>query len=480
MSKTGMLLVAILLLSTAIVSAESPDVAWTKNLGGDDCQILVSSSLSGDAGHFFVGGTRCGLANSTQANPTLWLASCDELGDTCWTRDLDIGGRSCYAAGLCANGDDGVVLVGNLYASPGTAPDLMVASYDSEGELLWTLEESNDGTPFYARGIARSSSDRYFVVGEVSDCYGLQVVSIGDDRSVARFPVYSRTGTVLQPTGVDGTSDGGFLVCGTSSTGAWSPFLFRGHANGSSDWYYEYDADAYPFAQAYRARETADGGFVVAGGIDNDDGVYLLRTSSEGTKIWSRAYGGGRGASAYDIVECRDGTLVAAGIGFLAVRLTADGELLWMDSYESYAAPAVSVIPAQDGGTLLIGTVWRAAGLDDARIVALNPDRVPTGVEEYLHLLPGTMRLAQNYPNPFNPETDIEFQLANGSVVKLEVLNLLGRRVRTLLAEYQSAGSHHAVWDGRDDEGRPVSSGVYFYRLSSDAGTDTKKMVLLK
>jgi len=89
--------------------------------------------------------------------------------------------------------------------------------------------------------------------------------------------------------------------------------------------------------------------------------------------------------------------------------------------------------------------------------------------------LPLTFALGQNYPNPFNPHTTISFSLPKGTDVKLEVFNLAGQKVATLLDEYLAAGTHQYRWDGSD-----VCSGVYFYRIKTNTHTASKKMVLLK
>jgi FlgD Ig-like domain len=88
--------------------------------------------------------------------------------------------------------------------------------------------------------------------------------------------------------------------------------------------------------------------------------------------------------------------------------------------------------------------------------------------------------LEQNVPNPFNPETTIRFSLPAGERVALAVYSTNGALVRTLVDGVQPAGSHDVTWDGRDASGRPVSSGVYFYRLSAGKFNETRKMVLLK
>jgi len=88
--------------------------------------------------------------------------------------------------------------------------------------------------------------------------------------------------------------------------------------------------------------------------------------------------------------------------------------------------------------------------------------------------------LAQNVPNPFNPTTTIRFTVAEKGNVSLSIFDASGRLVRSLVDGVSEAGSQEITWDGRDNSNRPVSSGVYFYRLSAGKFNESKKMVLLK
>jgi len=94
--------------------------------------------------------------------------------------------------------------------------------------------------------------------------------------------------------------------------------------------------------------------------------------------------------------------------------------------------------------------------------------------------LPKAFDLAQNYPNPFNPSTVISFSLPVNSNVKLEVFNLKGQLTASLMNGNMTAGTHTVTWDGRDNSGDDVASGVYFYRLLTDDETLSKKMLLVK
>jgi flagellar hook assembly protein FlgD len=89
-------------------------------------------------------------------------------------------------------------------------------------------------------------------------------------------------------------------------------------------------------------------------------------------------------------------------------------------------------------------------------------------------------RLLGNYPNPFNPSTTISFTTAKAAPVQITIYNLKGQAVRTWNLETEAGGNHSVQWDGLDDNGLSLSSGVYFYRMFSGAYSSTRKMVLMK
>ncbi len=93
--------------------------------------------------------------------------------------------------------------------------------------------------------------------------------------------------------------------------------------------------------------------------------------------------------------------------------------------------------------------------------------------------LPRSNALGQNYPNPFNPSTLIPFETSAGGRVRLEVFNVLGQRVVTLVDEARPAGPHKAQWDGTDAAGRAVAAGVYIYRLSAGWWQEARKLLLV-
>lgn len=110
-------------------------------------------------------------------------------------------------------------------------------------------------------------------------------------------------------------------------------------------------------------------------------------------------------------------------------------------------------------------------------IVVAPESAKPAAVEENT---PAVFALSQNVPNPFNPSTSITFAVPSAGMVTLSIHNVLGQEVRTLVNGRMVSGSHSVVWNGLDDSGRRVTSGVYFYRLQAGPLSATKKLMLLK
>ena len=123
------------------------------------------------------------------------------------------------------------------------------------------------------------------------------------------------------------------------------------------------------------------------------------------------------------------------------------------------------------------GSCW----FDDFEV--READILQTAVEEWYIpevTIPENFELLQNFPNPFNPSTQIGYVLEKDGIVELEVFNVMGRRIRTLVNEHRQAGMYKVIWDGRDESGNRVESGVYIYQLRTTNNVVTKRMVLIK
>jgi hypothetical protein len=162
-------------------------------------------------------------------------------------------------------------------------------------------------------------------------------------------------------------------------------------------------------------------------------------------------------------------------VGFNVLRSPA--------SRENYAKLNAKLIPANREGSYTFSDAKAEAGgryyykleaLDTRGNITLHgPIMVDVAA-------PKTFELSQNYPNPFNPSTSINYQLPQPAPVRLVIYNVLGQEVRQLVNSQQPAGYHTAIWDGRDNAGRLVPSGIYHYRIQAGSFKMTKKMLMAK
>lgn len=141
-----------------------------------------------------------------------------------------------------------------------------------------------------------------------------------------------------------------------------------------------------------------------------------------------------------------------------------------------------------DAKAVVFGFGWEGIGNELRRLDVLDRvffyfDSVTVGIEDQLSDLStiNKFELAQNYPNPFNPSTTIRFSIPQASRVDLAIFNTLGQKVRSLVQGNLTAGTHKVNWDGRDNAGNLVTSGVYFYKITAgNEFSDVRKLVLLK
>jgi ligand-binding sensor domain-containing protein len=146
------------------------------------------------------------------------------------------------------------------------------------------------------------------------------------------------------------------------------------------------------------------------------------------------------------------------------------------DSWEFYELPfqgGVNDIAVDERNVKWFATTWGISSFDD------GPSDGPTVVNEP-SALPAAVRVLGNSPNPFNSSTVIRFALPRAVRAELAVFDVTGRKVRTLVSGQLPAGTSEARWDGRDDSGRAVSSGIYLSRLAVGGKAETRKMMLIR
>lgn len=241
----------------------------------------------------------------------------------------------------------------------------------------------------------------------------------------------------------------------------------------------------------YTSWEGGDGGFgnefvMPEAFVLSSITAYLF---SDGTEFYWYVHGTDEDGNVdEDMIYFAD-TTTAADTGWFYIEVP-DGI-----SFEANEKFVVSVLSGGEGNYFGMDTMWplsnrgweyvgsytpsRARSDDDICIYVSGVCDAPTGIDDNVRI-PHSFSLKQNYPNPFNATTEIIFNTEEASNVSLDVYNIAGQKIKTLVDGQFNAGSHSVVWDGANNAGSVVSSGVYFYKLSVNDQSDTKKMVLIK
>ncbi|MBU1937293.1 T9SS type A sorting domain-containing protein, partial [bacterium] len=280
------------------------------------------------------------------------------------------------------------------------------------------------------------------------------------------------------------TPDGGYILAGY--TGVINPqypidfWLVKTDSFGDTLWTRTFGSSSDDYG--YSVQLTSDGGYIIAGSYAGNFGV--IKTDSNGDSLWGQVFGGAGLDACYYVAQMSDDGYILGGYteSFGAgdkdawlLRTDANGDSLWSRTFGGMEyEDCHSILQTSDGGYIFAGrTRSFGAGICDFWLVKTGPE--PAAAEPSVTLLPSEYMLFQNYPNPFNPSTRITYDLTNVSYVSLQVFDVVGREVQTLVDEVQVVGSHSITFNGKG-----LSSGIYFYRLRTGDVTTIKKMVLLK
>ncbi|HUI11529.1 MAG TPA: carboxypeptidase regulatory-like domain-containing protein [Bacteroidota bacterium] len=298
----------------------------------------------------------------------------------------------------------------------------------------------------------------YSISGIVDDSAGVRVPSriiVFPLRSMKALPLRFVFTDSLGAYTVDHVEAGKYIVLAVPF-GDYAPAFYKAGAFGVMSW------------------KAADTVTVAANVTGIDIGVVQIHGSGVAT-LAGTVTSGGQPLEGVNVIA-QDASGATLGYGMT----DATGAYL----IEALPAGSVTVIAdlfGYDGEQQTIGVA--PSQFSASQNFMLN---VTTSVAPVSGAAPSSYALSQNYPNPFNPSTKISFTLPQAGVVTLRVFNLLGQQVATLVNGQLGAGLHEMTWDGRDDEGRGLASGVYFYRIhvsgpDGRAAYDAiRKMLLLK
>jgi outer membrane protein assembly factor BamB len=448
------------------------------------------SVVAGSDGNLYIAGRTEGIG--TLADFT--VVSLTDSGAERWIyRYSAPGDSSDEAAYSITMGLDGNIYTAGWIYGSGTYSDLAVVSLTESGTERWVYQYDGPGNESdHAYSVIMGSDGNLYAAGDSKgsgtslDITILSLTDTGIERWVYRYN--GPADGFDQSYSVAMGPDSNLYAAGTS--GGTSDLTVVSLANtGSERWVYRYDGPANGGDLAYSIAADSDGSIYAAGwswggGTGFDFTVASLTDS--GSERWVYRYDGPANENDYaeSIIIGSDGNVYAAGQSrgsgtsqdLTVVSLTPLGGERWVYRYDSPRNSddcANFITVGSDGNMYAAGSSYGIGTYADLIAVSLSPD---VGVEEGpIKPCLSDFGLAQNSPNPFHHSTRISYSLPQVSEVTLNIHDISGRLVKTLVSETQQPGMHQVRWNRNTNP-----SGVYFYRLRASEFMDTGKMVVVE
>lgn len=464
---------------------------WAWAIGGPEADIATSLIRTSDGGFALTG---CTYSSGT-ADPDIFLVKADSGGILEWSRLYPCDGWQC-AYGLAETSDSGFIISG--YTSSQGSRDIRLIRTDRTGDTIWT-KTIGDSLTEVGRSVILSQ-DGGFVIGGYSDSRGsgeddfymVRTDSLGDTLWTSVFGgTRSDMGRSILP------MEDGFALAGATgspelSTNNQDYYLLRTDRNGQKIWGKGYGTTStLPFDWANHITRASDGGFLLVGESSYNIplNICAVRTDSSGNMKWRKFFG-------YASYDYGNGACAADSGGFMICGSSKSGTPLQNDLYiirlDSLGSQKWSMLAGGAGndwgsaicratdGNYVAGGYTNSYGTGSydillAKIGKAGPSGVQTG---YPLPAPGKTML-KAFPNPFGTKASIEFQTPGSSRVDIGIYNVTGQKVCQLYDGPASGDRHNLQWNGLDQSGQHVSSGIYLCRLATEKSSLWLKLVKL-
>ncbi len=457
----------------------------------------------------------------------------DPAGNIVWERHYTMENYSLRATWVATDRDGNVIVTGypQTFSSNPVQVGLLTLKYDGDGAFLW--DDLYSVTWGFAVRAITDAAGNIFVTGRGwFGTYDFVTIKYAPDGTRVWQDVFDQAGGFHTPTAMDLDADGNLLVTGAGLSGGMITALYN--ASGARQWVIER-----PGTAGGSVKGTNDGHFYLTGSwytqtTSND--FRLLKYDAAGTLTWERFYDFGATEIGTKLALDTQGSVYVTGyqggggyVNWLTMRVDPDGNLLWsrvQDSHPAYdefpnflvTGPENEVyitgsggptpVPGQsyiqmltlrydaDGSTAWVGRhyAWASRGVGVAlasdnsvyavglgnSITTIKYAQSPVDVPAPANDGVGRVALLAPEPNPFKSDVTLRYTLAKTERVRLEVFDVSGRRVASLVDGVQGASEHRLLWNGRDLHGSTTPPGVYMMRLSAGANEESRKVVRMR
>ncbi len=387
---------------------------------------------------------------------------------------------------------------GNVYVTGysygiDTYTDYATIKYNTSGVQQWVQRYVGPSDYDFARAITVDISSNVYVTGSSYgagyDYATIKYNTAGVQQWVAR---YNGPGVADEPYAIVVDASGNVYVTGYSygNTSGSDYTTIKYDSSGVQQWVARYDGPGNnsDYAKSIAVDDSGNvyvTGFSYSGTTSSTADYATIKYNSSGVQQWVARYNGpGNNYDyAYSIALDIYGNIYVTGESYggtntqddyATVKYNPSGVQQWVMRYngpESFNDYGRKVKVDVSGNVYVTGSSY---GYGSSSFATIKYSQ-PVGIKKISNSILEQLVLYPNYPNPFNPITKIKFDLPKSSAVKLEIYDLLGREIETLLNEQLNIGTYEVEWNATN-----YPSGVYFYRLEEEKFTDVKKMVLIR
>ena len=467
-------------------------IQWLQTYNGPGDSADFGNSIAVDGlGNVYVTGSSFGSGS----NSDYVTIKYNSAGVQQWVQRYNgTGNSSDNAYAIFIDGSLNVYVTGTSLES-GNNYDGATIKYNSAGVQQWVQRYSGPGNSTDSpSSITADSSGNVFIagysigIGTSLDCLTIKYNSAGVQQWEQRHNGPGNSADNINSLAVDDSGNvyiAGFR--GGSGTGN-DCITIKYNTSGVQQWLQTYNGPGNSNDNARSLALDASGNVYITGysaGVSSGADYTTIKYNSSGVQQWLQTYNGPGNSDedAYSLVLDALGNVYITGyspgsgtdVDYATIKYNSQGTQQWLQRYNG---PGNSIDDARNVAIDTSGNVYvsgTSIGIASARDYATIKYSQTIGIQTISSEIPSGFSLEQNYPNPFNPVTNIKFSIPKSGVVTLKIFDVSGREVSQLINENLSAGSYNY-----DFNASHLSSGVYFYRISSEGFTDVKKMILVK
>jgi hypothetical protein len=486
------------------------DTAWVRRYNGpgngdDDAYDIAVD----DSGYVYVTGYSYGGSETYNDYATIKYYP---HGDTAWVRRYN-GPENNYDKGYAIAVDDSgyVYVTGHSYGGSGTCNDYATIKYYPHGDTAWVRSYNGPGNDDdFAYAIVVDGSGYVYVTGR-----GVGSGTLGDYTTIKYHP-NGDTAWVRSYNGPGSDDDWAYAIAVDDSgnvyvtgydvgSGTLSDYAtIKYYPNGDTAWVRRYNGPGNSNDYANAIAVDDSGNVYVTGSSDStgsNEDYATIKYDSSGNELWVKRYNCANGTDVPTAISVDGSNNIYvtgwSGCGgvtvfdYVTIKSYSNGDTAWLRKYHGPVENGYDyayALAVDSSGNVYVTGESQSSGTDyDYCTIKYSPKSTDVKDETEGQEKPSEFALSQNYPNPFNPATVIRYTVHGSQFVvrspihtTLKIYNVLGEMVRTLVDEKKLPGDYTVQWDGKNDKGEQLASGIYFYELKVGDYTSAKKMVLLK